>query len=159
MKLNHSHNPIFRQWMSRPLWSIWRFVHTTICLFWNIWKCTSKMQWWGRFSIINDVWRSTGTNVQMSTCRYLMTHLYCNILIICYLHVLLCYRKMFKRISMTKKPRFQCSIPLNICGLEQTIGQLKKTGNGGTHILILMVRYKFKLNATVNNRSDSLKIL
>ena len=84
---------------------------------------------------------------------------YCNILIIHYSHVLLCYRKMFKRISMTKKPRFQCSIPLNICGLEQTIGQLKKTGNGGTHILILMVIYKFKLNATVNNRSDSLKIL
>ena len=54
---------------------------------------------------------------------------------------------------MTKKPRFQCSIPLNICGLEQTIGQLKKTGNGETHILILMVIYKFKLNATVNNNN------
>ena len=63
MKLNHSHNPIFRQWMSRPLWSIWRLVHTTICLFWNIWRCTSKMQWRRRFSIINDVRRSSGTNV------------------------------------------------------------------------------------------------
>ena len=135
--------------MPRPLRSIWRLVHTTIGLSWNLWRCSIKMQGRGRLSFISDVCRSTGKIVVEQV--YVETLYYKIILIIHYYQVSFCYRIMFKRISMTRRPRFPCLLPFNSCGSEPTIGQMKKIGSGGTHILSLTVIYKSKLLAAVKN--------
>ena len=57
---------------------------------------------------------------------------------------------------MIRRPRFPCLLPFNSCGSEPTIGQMKKIGSGGTHILSLTVIYKSKLLAAVKKTWNNL---